>query len=297
MQYLNRKLLVSAAAACLLLGGCAELELAVHTAKSVTRQDAGSAPGTGAYKVGNSYFVQGLRYHPAENFNYAATGIASWYGKKFHGRATANGETFDMNLVSAAHKTLPMPSLVRVTNLENGRSLIVRVNDRGPFARGRIIDMSRRGAQLLGFAVKGTARVRVEIMARESRLMKARASKGLPTDAGLILATLRSRTDPRASAQGGGAKIQPDMGASVVRRAAAATSIFVQAGAFTRPENADRLRADLARFAPARIMPVEVDGRRLYRVRLGPIDDVKKGDMLLDRVVAAGHGGARLVVD
>src|SRR5690606_37604870 len=96
-------------------------------------------------------------------------GIASWYGPKFHNRRTANGQLFDMNAITAAHRTLPLPSIVRVTNLENGRTLKVLVNDRGPFARGRIIDVSRRTAQLLGFEHKGTAPVRVEIVPDESR--------------------------------------------------------------------------------------------------------------------------------
>ncbi len=113
------------------------------------------------YKVGKSYKINGKWYHPAEDPTYSKTGIASWYGSQFHGRLTANGEIFDMNRLSAAHTTLPLPSMVEVTNLENGRSILVRVNDRGPFAHDRIIDMSREGARRLGFEQQGTARVRV----------------------------------------------------------------------------------------------------------------------------------------
>src|SRR5262245_6987876 len=123
------------------------------------------------YKVGIPYQIDGIWYYPHVDYAYNETGIASWYGPGFHGKSTAGGEPYDQNSLTAAHRTLPMPSLVRVTNLENGRQLNLRINDRGPFARGRIIDVSRRAAQLLGFEQKGTARVRVEIMAEESRQM------------------------------------------------------------------------------------------------------------------------------
>jgi rare lipoprotein A len=132
----------------------------------------------GTYKVGNPYQVEGKWYYPKVDLAYEESGIASWYGPNFHGKKTANGEIFDMTLIGAAHKTLPMPSVVRVTNLENGRSLIVRINDRGPFVRGRIIDLSRRAAELLGFSNKGTAMVHVRLLPEESRraAMEAGAS-------------------------------------------------------------------------------------------------------------------------
>ncbi len=118
---------------------------------------------TGGYaKLGKPYTVRGKTYYPKEDPNYSAEGVASWYGPKFHGGKTANGETFDMKSISAAHKTLPMPSYVRVTNLSNTRSIIVRVNNRGPFVGNRLIDVSYRTAELLGFAKNGVARVRVD---------------------------------------------------------------------------------------------------------------------------------------
>jgi rare lipoprotein A len=139
---------------------------------------AGGGPTQGYYKVGAPYQIDGVTYTPAVDYDYDETGIASWYGPDFHGKITANGELYDMNEVTAAHRTLPMPSLVRVTNLDNGRSIVVRVNDRGPYARGRILDMSRRGAQLLGYEKTGTAKVRVQIMARESMVLAAAAKQG-----------------------------------------------------------------------------------------------------------------------
>jgi len=118
--------------------------------------------GGGTYRVGKPYVVAGRTYVPEDNRNYVAEGLASWYGDDFHGRLTANGEIFDMTAVSAAHPTLPMPSYVRVTNLSNRKSMIVRVNDRGPYHGDRIIDLSVRTAKLLGLHEHGLARVRVE---------------------------------------------------------------------------------------------------------------------------------------
>lgn len=126
----------------------------------------------GVYKVGKPYQVEGVWYYPAEDYSYSQEGIASWYGTDFHGKRTANGDRYDMNDITAAHPTLPMPSVVKVTNLDNGRVLKVTVNDRGPFHSSRIIDVSRRAAQLLGFYEMGTARVRVDIDAQESINLK-----------------------------------------------------------------------------------------------------------------------------
>jgi rare lipoprotein A len=120
---------------------------------------------SGSYKVGEPYQIAGRTYVPREEPGYVEVGVASWYGADFHGRLTANGEVYDLKGFTAAHRTLPLPSYVRVTNLENGRSMLVRVNDRGPFARDRIIDVSETVAGMLAFAEKGTARVKVEYVA------------------------------------------------------------------------------------------------------------------------------------
>ncbi|MGE0257382.1 MAG: septal ring lytic transglycosylase RlpA family protein [Alphaproteobacteria bacterium] len=132
----------------------------------------------GYYKVGAPYQVNGVWYYPRVDYAYDETGTASWYGEAFNGRPTANGEIFDLTQVSAAHKTLQLPSVVEVTNLQNGRALKVRVNDRGPFAGDRIIDLSRRAAQLLGFERAGTAPVRVKIIKEESIKVAEAAMRG-----------------------------------------------------------------------------------------------------------------------
>src|ERR1700753_3525623 len=145
--------------------------------------------GGGVYRVGNPYVVAGRVYVPEDNPHYRAEGIASWYGSDFHGRRTANGEVFDSESISAAHPTLPLPSYVRVTNLNNGHSLIVRVNDRGPYAANRLIDVSKRTARLLDFANRGTTSVRVEYVGRapiegsDDRLLEATLRESGPAPA------------------------------------------------------------------------------------------------------------------
>jgi len=116
----------------------------------------------GIYKIGDPYTVEGKMFFPKEDFSYREIGIASWYGEKFHKKKTANGEIFNMNLLTGAHRTIQLPSLVKVTNISNKKSVILRINDRGPFAKDRIIDVSKKSAKILGFQKNGTAKVIVE---------------------------------------------------------------------------------------------------------------------------------------
>src|SRR5690349_15076043 len=142
--------------------------------------------GGGTYRVGKPYTVAGKVYVPEEDTGYRQEGLASWYGDDFHGRLTANGEVFDMASLTAAHPTLPMPCYARVTNLANGKSLIVRVNDRGPYHGNRLIDVSNKAAELLEFKSVGTARVRVEYVGRaplegsDDRQLMAALRTGVP---------------------------------------------------------------------------------------------------------------------
>lgn len=128
----------------------------------------------GHYKIGKPYEIKGVTYQPQEYENYEEVGQASWYGDDFHGRATANGEVYNMRDKTAAHRTLPLPSIVRVTNLDNGKSTIVRVNDRGPFASNRVIDVSESVAEELDFKDKGVANVKIEFLKDESRNLLSR---------------------------------------------------------------------------------------------------------------------------
>jgi rare lipoprotein A len=141
----------------------------------------------GVYMVGKPYTVAGRQYVPREDRRYSAIGMASWYGNEFHGRLTANGEVFDMHDISAAHPTMPIPSYARVTNVANGNSIVVRVNDRGPFHGSRVIDVSRRAAELLAFKSAGTGRVRVDYLG---------PAQQTGSDEGMLLATLRTDGSP-----------------------------------------------------------------------------------------------------
>jgi rare lipoprotein A len=131
------------------------------------------------YKIGAPYTVKGITYYPHVDLAYDETGMASWYGEAFQGQYTANGEVYDLNEITAAHRTLPLPSIVEVVNLANNRAIRVRVNDRGPFTDGRILDVSRRVAQLLGFERGGTTRVRVRVIKDDSLQAEAAAERGI----------------------------------------------------------------------------------------------------------------------
>ena len=160
--------------------------------------------GGGSYRVGKPYTIAGRTYVPEEDINYKAEGMASWYGDAFHGRYTANGEIFDMNSISAAHPTMPLPSYARVTNLKNHRSIMVRVNDRGPFAENRVIDLSGKTAQLLGFHGQGLAKVKVEYIGRaplagsDDRKLVATLRDGTTTPA--QMAVMMASNKPSAQA-------------------------------------------------------------------------------------------------
>src|SRR5882757_1016829 len=185
----------AAAAACLVLANCAssgkfaarvDPKYGVSSSPRVVALGEPVPKGGGTYRVGKPYTVGGQVYVPEEDTNYRAEGMASWYGDDFHGRLTANGEVFDMGSLTAAHPTLPMPCYARVTNLHNGKSLIVRVNDRGPYHGNRLIDVSNRAAELLDFKGNGVARVRVEYVGRaplegsDDRQLMATLRTGVP---------------------------------------------------------------------------------------------------------------------
>lgn len=317
------------AAMVVFLAGCAETQFLIHTAKRVAQDDGAAAKsGSGHYKIGNPYQIDDIWYYPAEDYEYDETGIASWYGAAFHGRKTANGEDYDMNSLTAAHRTLPMPSFVRVTNLGNGRSLVLKVNDRGPFAKGRIIDVSKRGAQLLGFQNQGTSRVRVQILADQSRAVAARlqnretlarvgspitvdklpkasvSAEALPAPVGAeaspnvsnILLTPTS-TIPNTTVQSETVALTAAPEAFVEQGPVSPTSIFVQAGAFGLFDNANQVRARLSPLGPVFLDQVLVNGKDLYRVRVGPLADVNQADMILNQVVGTGYPDARIIVD
>jgi rare lipoprotein A len=280
--------------------------------------------GPGRYVVGRPYEIKGIWYSPQENWSYDETGIASWYGEQFDGRYTSDGEIFRLNELTAAHKTLQLPCVVRVTNLDNGRSLELRVNDRGPFAQGRIIDVSRRAAQLLGFEGQGTARVRVQLERDDSMRVAALAGRrggdnfavasappppSNPVEVAAYRAPPVSPAPPVQIRMAANQSMpmpalaplplqEPRLTGRVEMVPVAPTQIFVQAGAFADEQNALRLRDRLRGLgSPTRITGAQVNGISVYRVRVGPAPSVDAADDLLNRVISDGISQARIVVD
>ena len=268
------------------------------------------------YKIGNPYQVAGIWYYPDRDLAYDETGIGSWYGDEFAGKLTANGEIFDPEMVTAAHKTLPMPSVVRVTNLDNGKSLVVRINDRGPFVAGRIIDLSRGAARLIGYKDSGLARVRVQVLAEQSLRLEQLAKAGkfpeLTGDAQNMPET-EAVAQPRVSltTRSNSKKAKPTdvvqqsaiellanaRVGEVIEVAPISTNIWVQIGAFHAESNAAKVLGKVSSLGNGEVSSVDKAGQTLYRVRLGPIGEVKAADKLLDGVVNMGFTGARIVVD
>lgn len=321
----------------LALGSCTEAQFASHAVKTSMPHSGGYTPPgksplqEGNFKIGKPYNVQGKWYTPQETYNHTETGIASWYGSDFHGKKTANGERFDMNELTAAHRTLQMPSLVRVTNLENGKSVVVRVNDRGPFKRSRVMDVSKRAAELLGFKNQGTAKIKLQVLTEESQKLAMAARRGEDTrrteialnsqdyvGAEPAVLTTQEPVYPAGSyetASIGGVESEPltapppiasghinadgnFMPDPVVQQMAVTqTNIYVQAGSFGSSDNAQRLAQNLKGFGNAQVFPASVNGQQFFRVRLGPVATVDSADALLSDMVSSGHKEALIVVE
>lgn len=224
------------------------------------------------------YQVRGRWYHPKEQPNYDEVGQASWYGSYHHGRSTSTGERFDMNGLTAAHKTLPLPSLVEVTNRANGRRVILRVNDRGPFVDGRIIDLSRGAAEELGLLSQGVGEVRVRYVGPAPRL-----GGGTPLQ--------RAEVAPADRAPASGPR--PYYEAAAPAAASTAAGYWVQAGAFADRRGADRAARRLG--DQAAIQNIDRGGRTLYRVVVGPWPDAAAAERARQAVVARGYGDALLI--
>ena len=246
----------------------------------------------GGRKIGKPYKVAGVWYVPAEQPDYDAVGTASWYGDAFHGRPTANGESFDMHMASAAHATLPLPSIVEVTNLDNDRSIQVRVNDRGPFKPGRIIDVSRQAADQLGFVRQGVAKVRVRYVgpAPLDQFGPAPPAAREP-EPPVVLAALTRPIEARRAP-----KRTPIVEAVPAPVLVAALPAFaVQAGAFSNRGNAERAAKALNGIGPTEVREIERDGAVLYRVLVGAWPARDGAAEALAAVAQAGFPDARVV--
>ena len=318
----HRLLLASFALGLLALAGCESVQLASHVAK--TMRKAPDVPETrplpqgaqSSHKLGGPYAISGIWYYPSYDPGYDRTGIASWYGPGFHGRPTANGERFDMNAVSAAHPTLPLPSRVRVTNLENGRQLDVRVNDRGPFIDDRLIDLSRRAAQLLGFHREGLARVRVQYLgldyplpdtppAPPDRPVRVAAADAPPVFAPPVVFKPQHRRGEAA------ARVELVPQAKPVRTAepaprpprarlgaggdASSQAFLVEAAVLEGHDAAQRLGARVRSFGSVAVEPERRGGRLVYAVRIGPVDSDDEAASIVARLARAGVTGSQIV--
>lgn len=278
--------------------------------------------GGGRYHVGRPYQVAGRWFEPEEDPDYDKKGTASWYGEAFNRRKTSNGEWFDMNRLTAAHPTLPLPSYVKVTNLENGREVVVRVNDRGPFVGTRIIDLSKRTAEVLEFKHKGKAPVRVQYIGpaplndngRHLMAMNQELDRGTPMRKMIAKADRRKGKMPEPEVQVAEAKpkkkapappppepevetvaYEPEQAAPVEEAPAMEVTYFVQLGSFSDEGNAVRARDSFASVWPVQFIELSGAAGPVYRVRLGPISSTADAETALIDAQAAGYGDARLI--
>lgn len=248
-------------------------------------------------KIGAPYQVNGTWYIPTHEPDYNETGTASWYGRDFHGKSTANGELFDMNIVTAAHPTLPIPSLVEVTNLTNGRSMVVRVNDRGPFVADRLIDLSARGAELLGYREQGSTQVRV-------RYIGPADPEPLVTTANLTApgeekkwskpapAPVQTATVTQVAMQKPARTVKP----TSINTDTVVSGLYVQAGAFSRRANAERALTQVSDMGPAQIVETQTaSGASLYRILIGPVESQTEANVLAETVSGLGVSGAHVM--
>ncbi|WP_104098957.1 septal ring lytic transglycosylase RlpA family protein [Stutzerimonas kunmingensis] len=265
--------------------------------------DATPMPHYGRYKA-NPYTVLGKTYFPiSDGRRYSATGTASWYGTKFHGQPTANGEKYDLYGMSAAHKTLPLPTYVKVTNLDNGRTVVLRVNDRGPFYSDRIIDLSFAAAKKLGYAESGTARVKVEGIdpqqwwadqGRPVPTMMAQPEMIASKPASNVAQPIEQYTPPPQQHAAATVPLEVD---AKKNASPAASGLFLQVGAFANPDAAQLLKDKLSGVvsAPVFISSVVHNQQTLHRVRLGPIDTPDEAMQLEESVRLANLGQPRRV--
>ncbi len=232
----------------------------------------------GHYKVGKPFKINGVWYFPKEEWSYDEVGSASWYGDDFHGKRTANGEIFDKNKITAAHRTLPLPCIVRVTNLENGMSLLVRVNDRGPFAKERILDLSYAAARALRFDRYGDAHVRVQILSEESQRLKEKLTgKKRTTTVGPSAVEAQEEEGYAKKVKGFFQKlIAPSEEAKEVGQASGKAKTVLQLAAFHIEDDAKRLVYKIKNYDN---LPVYIKEERrksnviMYCVQVGPIAD------------------------
>ena len=254
------------------------------------------------YKIGKKYSVGGKYYYPKKDLYYNKTGIASWYGPKFHGKLTANGEIYNQYALTAAHKTLPLPSAVKVTNLKNNKSIILRINDRGPFVNDRIIDLSSKAADILDLKRKGTGLVRVQILREKSLYLEKLAKQGsFPEINDLKETELPNITIPGKVS----VKIKDTKNQKIVTKKINYNfknlnkeyKIYIKLASFSSKKNAEIMKKKVSYIDKVKIYKIYKLNKTLYQVKAGPFLSVEKVDQLHSLLLQKGMQGAKIIIE
>lgn len=254
------------------------------------------------YKIGKKYNVGGKYYYPKKDLYYNKTGIASWYGPKFHGKLTANGEIYNQYALTAAHKTLPLPSAVKVTNLKNNKSIVLRINDRGPFVNDRIIDLSSKAADILDLKREGTGLVRVQILRDKSLYLEKLAKQGsFPEINDLKETELPNITIPSKVA----VKIKDTKNQKIVTKKINYNlknlnkeyKIYIKLASFSSKKNAEIMKKKVSYIDKVKIYKIYKLNKTLYQVKAGPFLSVEKVDQLHSLLLQKGMQGAKIIIE
>ena len=254
------------------------------------------------YKIGKKYNVGGKYYYPKKDLYYNKTGIASWYGPKFHGKLTANGEIYNQYALTAAHKTLPLPSAVKVTNLKNNKSIVLRINDRGPFVNDRIIDLSSKAADILDLKREGTGLVRVQILREKSLYLEKLAKQGsFPEINDLKETELPNITIPRKVA----VKIKDTKNQKIISKKINYNlknlnkeyKIYIKLASFSSIKNAEIMKKKVSYIDKVKIYKIYKMNKTLYQVKAGPFSSVEKVDQLHSLLLQKGMQGAKIIIE
>lgn len=254
------------------------------------------------YKIGKKYNVGGKYYYPKKDLYYNKTGIASWYGPKFHGKLTANGEIYNQYALTAAHKTLPLPSAVKVTNLKNNKSIVLRINDRGPFVNDRIIDLSSKAADILDLKREGTGLVRVQILREKSLYLEKLAKQGsFPEINDLKETELPNITIPSKVA----VKIKDTKNQKIVTKKINYNlknlnkeyKIYIKLASFSSKKNAEIMKKKVSYIDKVKIYKIYKLNKTLYQVKAGPFLSVEKVDQLHSLLFQKGMQGAKIIIE
>ena len=273
--------------------------------KFLIPKDSKKSNPTPIYKIGNKYEVNGKFYYPKKDMFYSKSGIASWYGPKFHGKLTANGEIYNQNALTAAHKTLPLPSSVKVTNLKNNKSVTLRINDRGPFVNDRIIDLSSKAADLLGLKQNGTGLVRVTILQEQSITLEKLAKKGffpeikdLPkSDTPNVIIPKKTIVKVEGISKNYIKKTNNEKINYDLKNLKSNYKIFIKLGVFTTLNSAQLMKKKLSYITKVKVYKKINDKKTIFHVKAGPYIIVNKVDKILSLLSSRGMQGAKIIIE